>query len=66
MDKLQHLATGAAIALIARVAGIGPPEALALAVLAGILKEAYDATGRGTPDPLDFLATALGGFVAFV
>ena len=33
---------------------------------AGIAKEAWDMSGRGTPDALDMLSTMLGGVAAFV
>jgi hypothetical protein len=31
-------------------------------VVAGIGKEVYDLSGRGTPDPLDFLCVVVGMF----
>jgi len=72
-DKQLHAAGGAAIAfaagLIVHVAAPATPlwlqfiAALAPAVSAGLIKEAYDLRHRDshTPDPHDFLATALGG-----
>lgn len=44
-----------------------PTLGFAAAMAAGIGKEIWDATGRGTPDKLDVLATVAGGvFAAFV
>lgn len=60
-DKIEHAVAGVAVALLARWAGFSPFEAFSIAALVGVLKEMHDATGRGTVDPLDAAATALGG-----
>ena len=52
-DKLLHAGAGAAVG-----ATTGSCKA---SIAAGIAKEAYDATGRGTVDPLDAIATGLSG-----
>ena len=62
IDKQLHFLAGAAIA--ASVTLYSTHLWGLLACLAGALaKEAYDATGRGTVDVWDFLATVLGGGV---
>jgi hypothetical protein len=66
-DKKKHLVVGLMIAAAVFVAclflGIPAPGELAFAAaaLAGIAKEAYDATGRGKVEVMDALATAAGG-----
>jgi len=66
-DKKKHLVVGlmiaAAVFVACLVAGIPASGELAFAaaVLAGIGKEAYDATGRGNVELMDALATAAGG-----
>jgi hypothetical protein len=71
-DKIAHFWAGLVIAALAWPASYavavltgwawvhGPWSALAAAVAAGIAKEAYDATGRGTVEALDAVATAAG------
>ena len=65
-DKALHVAYGAALALLGALAAlaIGQPlwlGALALAVLFAVLKEVYDkASGKGTPDVWDAVATVAG------
>lgn len=65
LDKLLHFAAGALAALAAGLL-VSPPVGVAAAVFVGAVKEAYDATGRGTPDGLDFIATVVGGLTATV
>ena len=62
-DKANHLAYGLAIFCI--VGLVSPIAGLAAAVIAGALKEAYDSTGRGNVEFLDFVATAAGGAIGF-
>lgn len=62
-DKIQHLAAGAAIAGAAKGLGASDLQALTLSALSGVAKEALDATGYGTPDPWDAVATLLGGLL---
>jgi hypothetical protein len=66
-DKKKHLIAGFLIALATfavfmlfapHLAGY---SAFCAAALAGALKEAYDATGRGHVEFLDFVATTAGG-----
>lgn len=65
-DKIGHAAFGA-LACIAGLAFTGSPVVgLALAALAGVGKEAWDATGRGTVDLWDFVATMSGGAIVAV
>lgn len=67
MDKKKHLVAGLVIAgaVFAACLIVGIPAAgqfaFASAVIAGIAKEAYDATGRGQVEVMDALATAAGG-----
>ena len=61
---LRHLVAGAGISIAAAAWGARPELVLGVAVVAGILKEAYDAaTGREHVDWLDAVFTALGGAV---
>lgn len=62
-DKAGHLIAGL---LVYCVAGLASPTAgLAAAAVVGVLKEAYDSTGRGHVEFLDFMATAAGGAIGF-
>ena len=65
-DKLLHFIGGAVIALIGAFFS-GPLAGLALAVVAGALKEIYDHLHPDghTVELWDFLATAAGGLLAF-
>lgn len=60
-DKQLHLLAGFLVAMVAQ----GLTQSLWVALLAsgvvGVAKEAYDATGRGTVDFWDFIATVVGG-----
>ena len=60
LDKQAHFWAGLAIMLGVSLFG-GWALGLAAAVVAGIGKEIYDMTGRGTPDYMDAIATGLGG-----
>jgi len=62
IDKQAHFWAGAAIAASVTLYA-GPLFGLAACVLAGAAKEVYDATGRGTPDVWDFVATVAGSVV---
>ena len=63
-DKMAHFVVGAGIAAMASALTGSALVGVGAAVFAGVLKEAYDATGRGTVDLWDFVATAIGGAVA--
>lgn len=64
-DKLYHLIAGFAIAF--SVAFWRPDAGLFAAMAAGILKEVYDKYGKKTDaDPLDTIATTVGGIVGTV
>lgn len=61
LDKLKHLAAGAVVAAVGLLAD-SITAALALAVLAGIAREAWNLHIQGTRwDWLDLLATVAGG-----
>ena len=62
LDKQAHFFAGAAIAASVALY-LDPLYGLAAGIIAGVLKEVYDRTGRGTSDFKDFLATALGATV---
>ncbi len=59
-DKLLHLAAGALTGLSAFLIGWW---ALLIVLVVGIGKELWDASGHGTPDTLDAVATFCGGAV---
>jgi len=61
IDKQAHFWWGMAIAGI--MFPLGAWTALFFACVAGAAKELWDKQGHGTPDALDFAATAIGGVV---
>jgi len=61
-DKQAHFLAGAAIAATAALYTT-PFLGIIAAVAAGVAKELYDLSGRGTLDAKDFVATALGALV---
>lgn len=65
-DKVAHFAAGV-ILFAAALPFIAPTYALALAVVAGFLKELYDALNKPnhTPDIWDALVTSAGGALGF-
>jgi len=65
-DKLKHFLLGIAISLFFGVL-ISPVLGFALGIVAGIAKELiWDKwLKKGTPELLDFLATALGSILIF-
>jgi len=66
-DKLKHFLLGVAISLFFGTL-ISPVVGFALGVMAAITKELiWDKwLKKGTPEVLDFLATALGSLLVFV
>lgn len=63
-DKRKHFAAGFGIAVIASLF-VGYLIAAVLAILAAAGKEIHDkATGKGTPEFLDFVATVAGAMAA--
>ena len=60
-DKQLHILAGFIVAVVAQVLTGSPLVALLASVVVGAAKEAYDATGRGTVDLWDFVATVAGG-----
>lgn len=60
IDKQSHFWAGLAIMLGVSLFG-GWIAGLVVAVAAGLLKEAYDSMGFGTPDHKDAIATIIGG-----
>lgn len=67
LDKRLHACVGFALALPLALDGY-PIEGLALAIIAGAAKEAYDHAHplTHTADVWDFAATVLGGLVGAV
>ena len=65
-DKLKHLLTGIGIGLVFGVQ-FSPLIGLIAAAIVGALKEIiWDwLLKKGTPEFMDFLATALGGAIAY-
>lgn len=61
-DKVAHAWAGLAIMLSVSLFG-GWIAGLVVATAAGLLKEAYDSMGFGTPDRWDAVATIIGGLV---
>ena len=55
-DKLKHIAVGTFFGVLVPVFG---PWAVLACLAAAFLKEAYDLTGRGTPEWADILATVV-------
>ena len=66
-DKLKHLLAGIGISLVLGVQ-FSPLIGLIAAAIVGALKEIiWDwLLKRGTPEFLDFLATALGGVIGYM
>jgi hypothetical protein len=66
-DKLKHLLAGIGISSVLGVQ-LSPLIGLIAAAIVGALKEIiWDwLLKRGTPEFLDFLATALGGAIAYM
>jgi len=63
LDKQAHFFAGATIASTVTLYGGSAVWGLGACVVAAIGKELYDASGRGTPDVWDAVATVLGGAV---
>jgi hypothetical protein len=65
-DKALH-ALGGVILFAAGHYIFGWQAGLGLAIAIGAAKEIYDkVSGKGTPDPMDFVATALGGLLGLL
>lgn len=65
IDKVYHLIAGFVIALVFGL--INPTLGIIAASLAGVGKEVYDKYyKKSTPDPLDALATIVGGIIGLV
>ena len=62
-DKAAHLIAGLVIYCL--LAWASPAAGLIACVIAGALKEAWDSTGRGHVEFLDFVATVAGGGIGF-
>ena len=65
IDKQAHFYSGAALCFAVGILTT-PFYGFLAAVAAGVAKEVWDMSGRGTPDALDMLSTMLGGVAAFV
>lgn len=62
-DKQQHFATSAAFGMVARTVTSDNMTAIGLALIPGIAKEAYDATGKGCPSINDMAWNIIGATV---
>jgi hypothetical protein len=65
IDKANHVVYGAVL-FIALMPVAGVAWAAGAVVVAAAAKELRDATGRGTPEWMDFLATIAGGAIPLV
>ena len=65
IDKQAHFFSGMALAFTVGLFS-DPLWGFLAAMAAGIAKEVWDMSGRGTPDALDMMATLGGGIAAFV
>ena len=65
LDKQAHFWAGLAICLAVSLF-VSPAIGLLVSALAGLVKELIDKLGFGTPDPMDFVATYLGGLVGLL
>ena len=65
LDKQAHFFSGMALAFTVGLFS-DPLWGFLAAMAAGIAKEVWDMSGRGTPDALDMMATLGGGIAAFV
>lgn len=65
LDKQAHFFSGMALAFTVGLFS-DPLWGFLAAMAAGIAKEVWDMSGRGTPDALDMMATLSGGIAAFV
>lgn len=63
IDKQAHFWAGAAIAATVALYTANPMLAIASTVAVAVVKEVLDRLGMGTPDFLDFIATAAGSAV---
>ena len=61
LDKKKHLAAGIVLGLLGAL--LHPALGIGAAFLAGVLKELYDMTGKGTPETADLLYTVAGGVI---
>jgi len=64
-DKQLHFLGGVVLTLSVSLF-FGGITGLIVAVMAGLLKEAYDSLGFGTPDRWDAIATIAGGLLGFL
>ena len=63
-DKLNHLKAGIIIGFTVTLGTGKPKYGFMTGCAAGVAKEAYDATGRGTVEFADFAATCAGAGVS--
>lgn len=61
IDKQAHFFSGGFLAALFYPVGI--ETALLAVIAAAVFKELWDATGKGTPEALDAIATLLGGLL---
>lgn len=64
-DKKLHFFAGCLIAILGSLI-FNTHVGIALSIIAGIGKEAYDYFDYGKPDVMDMVVTWLGGFVGFL
>jgi hypothetical protein len=59
LDAQIHAGAGSFVYAGSRAVGMTPVQSVGLCALAGLAKEAYDATGRGAVEARDVAATVL-------
>ena len=64
-DKQLHFLGGVVLTLSVSLF-FGSITGLVVATMAGLVKEAYDSLGFGTPDKWDAIATIAGGLLGFL
>lgn len=62
-DKFLHACAGVIVSAFVYLVTRDPDYSILAAFVVGAAKELYDATGRGSVEILDFIATGIGGAV---
>lgn len=63
-DKALHVIAGVVVFAVFQF--VSPLVGLLMATTAGVVKELYDSTGKGTVDVMDVVYTVAGGLLGFV
>lgn len=65
-DKQLHIAAGSAVYAASRATGLSRQQSVTMCAAVGVAKEAYDATGRGTVEFMDVVATVAPCLIASI